>query len=77
MPFMAASPLMAVKLSLLLLLNNVIYYLRARTEERHLSHYPEYVAYALEMNEKSIFRWVAKLMPFLKYKPLRQDERLF
>ncbi len=77
MPFMAASPLLAVKLSLLLLLNNIVYYLRARTEERHLSHYPEYVAYALEMNEKSIFRWVAKIMPFLKYRPLRQNERLF
>ncbi len=76
-PFMAASPLMAVKLSLLLLLNNVVYYLRARTEERHLSHYPEYVAYALEMNDKSIFRWAAKIMPFLKYRPLPQSERLF
>jgi hypothetical protein len=76
-PFMAASPLTALKLSLLLLLNNLIYFLRARTEERHLSHYPEYVAYALEMNDKSIFRWVARIMPFLKYRPLRQDERLF
>ncbi len=76
-PFMAASPLMAVKLSLLLLLNNLIYYLRAKTEERHLSHYPEYVAYALEMNDKSIFRWVARIFPFLKYRPLRQSERLF
>ncbi len=76
-PFMAASPLIAVKLSLLLLLNNVVYYLRARTEERHLSHYPEYVAYAMEMNDKSIFRWAARIMPFLKYRPLRQGERLF
>jgi hypothetical protein len=76
-PFMASSPLTALKLSLLLLLNNAIYFLRAKTEERHLSHYPEYVAYALEMNEKSIFRWVARLLPFLKYRPLRPDERLF
>lgn len=76
-PFMASSPLMAVKLSLLLLLNNLIYYLRAKTEERHLSHYPEYVAYALEMNDKSIFRWVARIFPFLKYRPLLQSERLF
>ena len=52
----------------LLLGLNIIYYLRARTEERHLSRYPEYVAYALEMNERSIFRWCAKLLPFLKYK---------
>ncbi len=76
-PFMASSPLTAIKLSLLLLLNNAIYFLRAKTEERHLAHYPEYVAYALEMNEKSIFRWVAKILPFLKYRPLRLEERLF
>lgn len=77
MPFMAAEPVMAVKLSLLLFANNIVYYLRAKTEERHLSHYPEYVAYALEMNEKSIFRGLTKIFPFLKYKPLRDEERLF
>ena len=77
MPFMAQTPAMAVKLSFLLFGVNIIYYLRAKTEERHLSHYPEYVAYALEMNDKSIFRWVAKILPFLKYKPLSRKERLF
>ena len=77
MPFMAQTPAMAVKLCFLLFGVNIIYYLRAKTEERHLSHYPEYVAYALEMNDKSIFRWVAKLLPFLKYKPLSEKEKLF
>ena len=67
----------AIKLSLLLLLNNAIYFLRAKTEERHLSHYPEYVAYALEMNEKSIFRWVARLLPFLRYRPPAKSDLMF
>jgi len=76
-PFMAAEPLLAVKLSLLLFGVNIIYYLRAKTEERHLSHYPEYVEYALAMNDKSIFRWAAKILPFLKYKPLAEKDKLF
>lgn len=41
----------------------VIYYLRARTEENHLSRYPEYVAYANAMNKRSVFRW----MHFLRF----------
>ncbi|MDX1949726.1 MAG: isoprenylcysteine carboxylmethyltransferase family protein [Rickettsiales bacterium] len=46
---------------------NIIYYVRARTEENHLSNFPEYVAYAEAMNEKSIFAWVGKFFPFMKY----------
>ncbi len=46
---------------------NIIYYLRARTEENHLSNYPEYVAYANMMNEKSIFAWISRILPFMKY----------
>jgi Protein of unknown function (DUF1295) len=46
-----------------------VYYLRARTEERHLSRDPVYVQYALYMNEHSIFRGLAHYLPFLKYKP--------
>ena len=77
MPFMQTGWQNALRASLLLLGVNIIYYLRAKTEERHLSHYPEYEAYALEMNDKSIFRWCTKLLPFLKYKPLKKDKRLF
>lgn len=44
-----------------------VYYLRAKTEENHLSHYPEYVEYANWINENGIFRWVVKFAPFLKY----------
>lgn len=70
MPFLAWSedPALAIKGSFLLLGLNGLYYLRAKTEENHLSHYPEYVEYALAMNQKSIFAPVAKLLPFLKYK---------
>lgn len=57
----------ALRCSLLLLMVNAIYYLRARTEENHLSNYPEYVEYAEYMNEKSIFAWVGKILPFTRY----------
>lgn len=77
LPFLVNSGAVAVKCSLLLLSVNVVYFLRARTEERHLSHYPEYVAYACAMNERSIFRWCARLLPFLKYRSLTDRERLF
>jgi steroid 5-alpha reductase family enzyme len=58
----------AINSSLLLAGVCGIYFLRARTEERHLSHYPEYVEYALAMNERSVFRCLTKVFPFLKYK---------
>ena len=77
LPFIANSGAAAVKCSLLLLGVNALYFLRAKTEEAHLSHYPEYVAYATAMNDKSIFRWCAKLLPFLKYRPPRAAEMLF
>ena len=70
MPFMlfASDWQFALRSCLTLLLVNILYYCRAKTEENHLSHYPEYVEYALKMNEKSIFAPVAKILPFLKYK---------
>lgn len=52
---------------LLLLGVNLIYYIRARTEENHLSNYPEYVQYANWMNENGLFRFVHKLVPYFKY----------
>ena len=70
MPFMlfASDWQLALRSCLLLLAVNALYYFRAKTEENHLSHYPEYVEYALKMNEKSIFVPIAKILPFLKYK---------
>ena len=59
----------AVKHSLMLLMVNFIYFQRARTEERHLSMDPVYVRYALAMNERSIFRGLARIFPFLVYRP--------
>ncbi len=53
----------------LLGLLNLIYFLRARTEENHLSlRDPDYVAYALWMNQHGILSWLGKLLPFLRYK---------
>lgn len=70
MPFLAFgnNPSQAIRGTILLFALNLVYYARARTEESHLSHYPEYVEYALMMNKKSIFAPLAKLLPFLKYK---------
>jgi protein-S-isoprenylcysteine O-methyltransferase Ste14 len=59
----------SLRLSLLLLCVNVIYFLRARTEERHLSKDPVYIEYATAMNERSIFAFIGKIIPVLKFKP--------
>jgi protein-S-isoprenylcysteine O-methyltransferase Ste14 len=54
---------------------NMVYFLRARTEERHLSWDPTYVAYALWMNEHGALRFLNRLIPALKYKPLPASMR--
>jgi len=46
---------------------NLIYFMRARTEENHLSNYPEYVQYANWMNEHGTLRFIGKLIPFFAY----------
>ncbi len=46
---------------------NIIYFGRARMEEKHMSEDPAYVAYALDMNDRSIFRPVARWLPILAY----------
>jgi hypothetical protein len=55
----------------LLALLNLVYYARARTEERHLSRDPVYVAYALWMNEHGIFRALGRMFPALRYRTER------
>lgn len=68
MPFISQNgPEFAVRSCLLLLVVNAIYFMRARTEERHLSNYPEYVTYAEAMNTRSIFAPLAKRIPVLRY----------
>lgn len=47
---------------------NAVYYGRAYWEEKHLSEDPVYVEYALAMNQRSVFRPVARVLPFLIYK---------
>jgi protein-S-isoprenylcysteine O-methyltransferase Ste14 len=58
----------AIRHSMLLGCINTMYFLRARTEERHLSKDPTYVAYALWMNDHGALRFLARLIPALKYK---------
>jgi protein-S-isoprenylcysteine O-methyltransferase Ste14 len=58
----------AVAGCLMLALVNLIYFARARTEERRLSRDPVYVAYALWMNERGLLRWTGQLVPLLRYK---------
>jgi hypothetical protein len=54
----------------LIALLNLVYYLRARTEENHLSlRDPDYVAYALWMEQNGIMSWVGRLCPIFRYKP--------
>lgn len=68
-PFITADPWhVALRHCLLLALMNLIYYLRARTEERHLSADPTYVAYALAMNERGVSGLMSRLLPFLRYR---------
>jgi isoprenylcysteine carboxyl methyltransferase (ICMT) family protein YpbQ len=58
----------AAKQCVMLVGLNLIYYLRAKTEERHLSWDKTYVAYALWMNEKGLFRAISKLIPIFRYR---------
>jgi protein-S-isoprenylcysteine O-methyltransferase Ste14 len=47
---------------------STVYFLRARTEERHLSRDPDYVAYALWMNDHGTLAWLGRAIPFFRYK---------
>jgi protein-S-isoprenylcysteine O-methyltransferase Ste14 len=58
----------AVKSSLGLLGVGFIYFMRAKTEERHLSRDPVYVQYALWMDEHGLLRFL-KRVPLLRYRP--------
>lgn len=68
-PFIPVHGVMeSVRHCTLLLCLDGIYFLRARTEEKHLSRDPVYVAYALRMNERGIFRGLGRILPFLQYR---------
>jgi isoprenylcysteine carboxyl methyltransferase (ICMT) family protein len=57
----------------LLLLLNLVYYIRARTEERHLSWDPDYVAYAQWIDQHGVLRRLGALFPFLRYQAQRSS----
>jgi protein-S-isoprenylcysteine O-methyltransferase Ste14 len=68
-PFVASdSAPEAVRRCLLLGVINFIYFMRAKTEERHLSRDPAYVAYATWMNEHGWLRWLNR-MPLFRFEP--------
>ena len=72
MPFMVSATVPeALRHSLLLLLVNFVYFMRARTEERHLSWDPDYVAYANYIGERGIFAFVGRWFPVLQFCPGR------
>lgn len=50
-----------------LLVITVVYWIRAVTEENHLSNYPEYVQYANWINEHGCFAMLGKIWPALRY----------
>src|ERR1700722_14897541 len=59
---------MTIKHCIALGIVNFMYFMRAKTEERHLSHDPTYVQYALWMNEHGVLRFLNRI-PIFKYKP--------
>jgi protein-S-isoprenylcysteine O-methyltransferase Ste14 len=58
----------AVKRCLLLGVMNFIYFMRAKTEERHLARDPVYVEYALWMNKYGVLRFLNRI-PSFKFRP--------
>jgi protein-S-isoprenylcysteine O-methyltransferase Ste14 len=67
-PFIGHDGWSALRNCCLLGLINLVYFFRARTEERHLSHDPTYVQYALWMNDHGLLRPLARMFPFLRYR---------
>ena len=71
-PFVAQMPIdETLRHCLLLAALNLVYLARAKTEERHLSRDPDYVAYAQWMDEHSLFRFVrhVPVLRLLRYRP--------
>ena len=66
-PFIAVSWHEAIRLSMLLLLVNLLYTVRAYAEERMLSQDPTYVAYGRWMDRNGLLRAVGRLVPPLSY----------
>jgi protein-S-isoprenylcysteine O-methyltransferase Ste14 len=68
-PFVATQEVsVALRHCVALLLLNGVYFLRARTEERHLSRDPTYVAYARWMDAHGVFSMLSRRIPWLKFR---------
>ena len=61
----------AIRQCLLLTALCYVYFMRARTEENHLSNYPEYIAYANWMNTHGMFAFMGRRLPYLAYSETR------
>ncbi len=66
-PFIAISWSEALRLSLLLVMVNLLYTARSYAEERMLSQDPTYIAYARWMEQKGLLRFLAKWFPVFSY----------
>jgi protein-S-isoprenylcysteine O-methyltransferase Ste14 len=62
------NPFMTAKHCIALGIINFMYFMRAKTEERHLSRDPVYVAYATWMNDNGVLKFL-NYVPIFRYKP--------
>jgi protein-S-isoprenylcysteine O-methyltransferase Ste14 len=62
------NPLISIKHCIALGIINFMYFMRAKTEERHLSRDPIYVAYAVWMNDNGVLKFLNRV-PIFRYKP--------
>jgi hypothetical protein len=78
-PFLSPfGPAGAIKRMLMFAIFCAVYFFRARTEENHLSRYPEYVEYAKWVDKHGWLRGLGRTFPFLKYSEERaRAGRLF
>jgi protein-S-isoprenylcysteine O-methyltransferase Ste14 len=67
--FSTEEPAMALRHSVLFLGINLIYFLRAKAEEAHLSEDPRYVEYAMWIEAHGKLRWMRRIFPFTRYVP--------
>jgi len=71
-PFLSTDgPAQAAQHAAALLAVNLLYVVRARAEEQHLSEDPDYVRYAEWINEYGVFAWLGRRLPILRYRAPR------
>jgi protein-S-isoprenylcysteine O-methyltransferase Ste14 len=69
-PFLSSDgPIEAAQHAFALLGVNLLYVVRARAEEQHLSEDPDYVRYALWINDHGLFARLGRTLPLLRYRP--------